>query len=52
MQLACQTVAKKLAKAADKIDGKPLDGAGMDDLLFENGLMRRRDGKGAQGKKA
>ncbi|WP_313325917.1 MULTISPECIES: xanthine dehydrogenase family protein molybdopterin-binding subunit [Sphingobium] len=46
VQLACHGVAARLAKAAAKMDGDPLEGAKLDDLLFENGTMRRRDGKG------
>jgi xanthine dehydrogenase YagR molybdenum-binding subunit len=46
VQLACQGVAAKLAKASRKVEGDPLGGAKLDDLLFEDGRMRRRDGKG------
>lgn len=46
VQLACQAVAKKLVKAAAKIEGAPLDGAKADELIFENGHIRRADGQG------
>lgn len=46
VQLACQAVAKKLVKAAGKIEGDPLGGAKADELVFEDGHMRRVDGKG------
>jgi len=46
VQLACEAVAKKLAKAAGKIDGDPLEGAKLSDILFEDGMMRRLDGGG------
>jgi len=46
VQLACQSVAEKLSKAAHKVDGNPLHGAKAADLQFADGAMRRRDGKG------
>lgn len=45
VQLACQAVAKKLLKAADKVAGRPLWGAEtIDDLVFEHGgIMLKAD---------
>ncbi|WP_375382984.1 xanthine dehydrogenase family protein molybdopterin-binding subunit [uncultured Sphingomonas sp.] len=40
VQLACQAVAKKLLKAADKVEGRPLAGAkSIDDIAFADGRM-------------
>lgn len=39
VQVACEAVRVKLAKAAGKVDGNPLGGAGVDDLRFEKGRM-------------
>jgi xanthine dehydrogenase YagR molybdenum-binding subunit len=47
VQLACEAVAAKLAKAAHQVGGDPLDGAKPDELVFADGAMRRRDGKGS-----
>jgi len=46
VQLACQTIAKKLFKAASKMDGKPLADAKFEDVEFVDGTIRR---KGADG---
>ena len=44
MQLACQTIATKLLKAADKVEGRPLYGVdSIDELEFEGGEMIIRD---------
>ena len=44
VQLACQAIARKLLKAADKIEGRPLQGVGsIDELEFAGGDMFRRD---------
>jgi xanthine dehydrogenase YagR molybdenum-binding subunit len=43
VQLACEALQKQLAKAAGEVEGDPLAGAKPDDLLFEDGAMRRRD---------
>ncbi|MFC3215100.1 molybdopterin cofactor-binding domain-containing protein [Novosphingobium panipatense] len=40
VQLACQSVAKRLLKAAEKMEDKPLHGAkSIDDLVFADGAM-------------
>ncbi|MFT6533819.1 MAG: xanthine dehydrogenase YagR molybdenum-binding subunit [Limimaricola cinnabarinus] len=40
VQLACQAVAKKLLKAAEKVEGRPLaDAASIEDILFADGRM-------------
>lgn len=40
VQLACQTVGRKLLKAADKVAGRPLSGArSIDDIEFIDGCM-------------
>lgn len=39
VQLACQAVAKRLLKAAGKIDGRPLGDVGIDDVVFEDGCI-------------
>jgi xanthine dehydrogenase YagR molybdenum-binding subunit len=39
VQLACRSVSEKLLKAAGKVDGKPLGGAGIDDVVFARGAM-------------
>ena len=39
VQVACEALGAKLAKAAAKVDGNPLGGAGPADLRFENGRM-------------
>lgn len=39
VQLACQAVAKKLLAAAAKIDGSPLRGAGVEDVVFADGRL-------------
>jgi xanthine dehydrogenase YagR molybdenum-binding subunit len=46
VQLACQTIAKKLYKAAGKMDGKPLGDAAFEDVEFLDGTIRRKDGGG------
>ncbi|MCC2981052.1 xanthine dehydrogenase family protein molybdopterin-binding subunit [Sphingomonas sp. IC4-52] len=44
VQLACQSVAKKLLTAADKLDGRPFRGVnGIEGLEFAGGEMIRRD---------
>ena len=43
VQLACQAVAKKLLKAAEKVEGRPLHGVGLEDLEFAGGAMIVRD---------
>lgn len=44
VQLACQSVAKKLLSAAGKLEGDPFRGVnGIDGLEFEGGAMIRRD---------
>lgn len=47
VQLACQSVAQMLVKAAHKIKGDPLNGAKIAEIVFENGTMRRSDRTGA-----
>ncbi len=37
VQMACQSIAAKLLKAAGKVDGKPLGSAGIDDVEFVDG---------------
>ena len=39
VQLACQSVGEKLLKAATKVSGKPLGGAGIDDVVFDDGRI-------------
>ena len=40
VQLACQSVAKRLLAAADKVDGRPLGGVGsLDEVVFSDGRM-------------
>jgi xanthine dehydrogenase YagR molybdenum-binding subunit len=39
VKLACQSVAKKLLKAAAKVPGKPLGHAAIDDVLFTDGRI-------------
>lgn len=46
VQLACQSIGQMLVKAAGKIDGKPLNGANIAEILFDNGTMRRSDHTG------
>ncbi|OWK29832.1 xanthine dehydrogenase family protein molybdopterin-binding subunit [Sphingomonas mucosissima] len=44
VQLACQSVAKKLLSAADKLEGTPFRGVnGIEGLEFADGAMIRRD---------
>jgi xanthine dehydrogenase YagR molybdenum-binding subunit len=43
VQLACQSVAEKLLKAAGKVEGAPLGRAGMDDVEFVGGAIRLRE---------
>lgn len=43
VQLACQAVGKKLLKAAEKIEGRPLGNAGLDEVLFEDGCIVLKD---------
>lgn len=47
VQLACEGVAARLAKAARKVAGDPLQRAKAEELIFEDGTMRRRDGEGS-----
>ena len=43
VQLACQAIAKKLLKAADDVEGRPLQGVGsIDELEFAGGEMIKR----------
>jgi len=46
VQLACQTIAKKLFKAAAKMEGKPLGEAEFEDVEFADGTIRRKDARG------
>ena len=39
VKLACEAVGKQLLKAASSVEGKPLAGAGMDDVTFEGGRI-------------
>lgn len=42
VQLACESMAKQLLKAAAKIDGSPLQGASIEDVEFRDGVIRLR----------
>ncbi|WP_288486672.1 xanthine dehydrogenase family protein molybdopterin-binding subunit [uncultured Novosphingobium sp.] len=46
VQLACETIAKKLFKAAGKMDSKPLGDAKFEDVEFVEGTIRRKDAGG------
>jgi xanthine dehydrogenase YagR molybdenum-binding subunit len=46
VQLACQSVAKKLLKAAEKVEGRPLGGASLDEVVFADGRMTLKSDAG------
>ena len=46
VQLACQAIAKKLLKAADDIEGRPLHGVKLEELKFADWEMIVRDDPG------
>jgi xanthine dehydrogenase YagR molybdenum-binding subunit len=46
VQLACQSVAKKLLKAAEKVQGRPLGGASLDEVVFADGRMTLKSDAG------
>jgi xanthine dehydrogenase YagR molybdenum-binding subunit len=46
VQLACQSVAKKVLKAADKVEGRPLGGASLDEVVFADGRMKLKSDAG------
>ena len=49
VQLACRTLAEKLLKAADKIEGRPLRGVNdVDGIEFADGMMIRKDDRARQ----
>jgi xanthine dehydrogenase YagR molybdenum-binding subunit len=46
VQLACEAIQKQLAKAAAKVDGKPLGTTDVDDIVFADAAMCRKGGTG------
>lgn len=46
VKYACDQIAEKLLKEAGKMDHSPFSGAGMDEVVFEDGMIRQKNNPG------